>query len=331
MPLSYTVIHTLPLFYETRRLHKQGCAIVGEASVEDYNQYSTVVFEDKDLFPSMLIKTKGLKLQENNQIYSVLLKISLLFREIGGPLNEVLDMDQEELQQYIASGQAGALADGKVTLERMTDDGLIATLNDGSQIIAGTEAFLQMNGVAVRATVKDQQLLATGDMSILYIAFDGELGARFYVDYRADDEFEELTGMLHEDGFRVAVRTLDPNIRDEMIGHKCSKSTPIIQTVRAGVRELSHRTGSEARIDSGIVCGDDPRKMLLPLRAIRNLRRLYRFGLRLYAVALLVNALVALILTAFSVVGYMSSLFVSLYMLVWLATSLVMTALFLNK
>ena len=71
--------------------------------------------------------------------------------------------------------------------------------------------------------------------------------------------------------------------------------------------------------------------MLLPLRAIRNLRRLNRFVMRLYAGALCLNMVVAIVLTALSVAGYMSSLLVALYMLVWLATSLVLTKLFLNK
>ena len=106
---------------------------------------------------------------------------------------------------------------------------------------------------------------------------------------------------------------------------------PAIGTVRAKAGELTIKPSSEAKVDGGLVCSDDPRKMLLPLRAIRNLRRLHRFALRLYAIALLINMAVVIVLTACSVAGYMSSLFVSLYMLVWLATSLVLTALFLNK
>ena len=330
MPLSYTVIHTLPLFYEARRLQKQNCAIVGESTVEESNQYSTVIFEDKELFPPVLIKTKGLKLYENNLIYSVILKISLLFREIGGPINDVLDLDKEEMKRFIASGQAGDLAEGKVELERMTEDGVIATLSDGSCVIAGTAEFLQSRGVYVNPSTKDRQLIESGEVSILYLAFDGELGARFYVDYQPDPEFEAMSSMLSEDGFRVAVRTLDPGIRDEMIVHKCGHDTSI-HTVRATVRELTDKVSHEARVDSGLVCADDPRKMLLLFRAIRNLRRLNRFVLRLYGGALLLNMIVAIVLTACSVVGYMPSLLVSLYMLVWLSTSVVLTALFLNK
>jgi len=330
MPLSYTILHTLPLFYEARRLHKQNCAIIGESTVEECNQYSTVIFEDKELFPPMLIKTKGLKLYENNLIYGVILKISLLFREIGGPINEVLDLDKEEMKRFISSGQAGNIAEGKVELERMTEDGVIATLSDGSYIVAGSAEFLQSRGIYVRPSTKDQQLLESGDMSILYLAFDGKLGARFYVDYQPDPEFEAMAGMLNEDEFRVAIRTLDPGIQDGMIAHKC-RSDALIHTVRATVRELTDRVSNEARVDSGLICGDDPRKMLLLLRAIRNLRRLNRFVLKLYGGALILNMIVAIILTAFSVVGYMPSILVSLYMLVWLATSFVLTALFLNK
>ena len=269
-------------------------------------------------------------LYENNLIYSVILKISLLFREIGGPINDVLDLDKEEMKRFIASGQAGDLAEGKVELERMTEDGVIATLSDGSCVIAGTAEFLQSRGVYVNPSTKDRQLIESGEVSILYLAFDGELGARFYVDYQPDPEFEAMSSMLSEDGFRVAVRTLDPGIRDEMIVHKCGHDTSI-HTVRATVRELTDKVSHEARVDSGLVCADDPRKMLLLFRAIRNLRRLNRFVLRLYGGALLLNMIVAIVLTACSVVGYMPSLLVSLYMLVWLSTSVVLTALFLNK
>jgi hypothetical protein len=331
MPLSYTVIHTLPLLHEARRLHKQGCAIVGEGTVEECNQFPTVVFEDKDLFPPMLITTKGLKLYENNHIYSVILKISLLFREIGGPINEVLDLDKEELKRFLASGRAGALENEQVWLDSVTEDGVTARLSDGSRVVAGSASFLSAHGIYVRVSEKDQQLIDSKELSILFLAFDGKLGARFYVDYRPDPEFEALAGMLHEDGFRVAVRTLDPGIYEEMIARKCSPEMPEVGTVRAKSRELTSKTGHDAKVDGGLVCSDDPRRMLLPLRAIRNLRRLNRFSLRLYAIALLINMAVVVVLTACSAVGFMSSLFVSLYMLVWLATSLVTTALFLNK
>ena len=331
MPLSYTVIHTLPLYYEARRLHKQGCAIVGEGTVEECNQFSTVVFEDKDIFPPTLIKTKGLKLFENNLIYSVILKISLLFREIGGPINDVLDLDKEELKRFLESGRAGALTNGQVILDSISEEGVTARLSDGSFVVAGSAAFLESHGVYVRVSDKDQKMIDSGEMSILFLAFDGKLGARFYVDYRPDPEFETLAGMLHEDGFRVAIRTLDPGIHGEMIAKKCPEDMPQIGTVRAKTRSLTSRPGNEARVDGGLVCSDDPRKMLLPLRSIRNLRRLNRFALRLYAIALLINMVVAIVLTVCSAAGFMSSLFVSLYMLVWLATSLIITALFLNK
>lgn len=331
MPLSYTVIHTLPLFYEARRLHKQGCAIVGEGTVEECNQFPTVVFEDKDIFPPSLITTKGLKLYENNQIYSVILKISLLFREIGGPINEVLDLDKEEMKRFLASGRAGALENGQVYLDSVSEDGVTARLGDGSRVVAGSASFLASHGIYVRVSEKDQQLIDSRELSILFLAFDGKLGARFYVDYRPDPEFEALAGMLHEDGFRLAIRTLDPGIHEEMIARKCPPEMPEVGTVRAKMRELTSKTGSDAKVDGGLVCSDDPRRMLLPLRAIRNLRRLNRFSLRLYAIALLINMAVVVVLTACSAVGFMSSLFVSLYMLVWLITSLVTTALFLNK
>ena len=331
MPLSYTVIHTLPLLYEAHRLKKQGCAIVGEATVEECNQFSTVIFEDKDIFPPTLIQTKGLKLYENNLIYSVILKISLLFREIGGPINEVLDLDKEEMKRFLASGQAGELENGKVWLDSVMEDGVTARLSDGSRVVAGSASFLGAHGIHVRVSEKDQQLIDSKHISILFLAFDGKLGARFYVDYQPDPEFEALVGMLHEDGFRVAVRTLDPGIHEEMITRKCAQEMPAVGTVRAQMREITSKLGSDARVDGGLVCSDDPRRMLLPLRAIRNLRRLNRFSLRLYAIALLINMAVVVVLTACSVVGFMSSLFVSLYMLVWLATSLAITALFLNK
>ena len=330
MPVSYTVLHTLPLFYESRRLRQQNCAMVGASAAEEYNQYSTAVFEDKALFPPMLIKTKGLKLYENNLIYSAILKISLLFRAIGGPINEVLDLDKEELKRFIASGQAGDIAEGKVSLEHMSEEGVIATLSDGSQVVAGSAEFLQARGIYLRPSIKDQQLLDSGEMSILYLAFDGQLGARFYVDYQPDPEFEAMASMLTEDEFRVGIRTLDPGICDEMIAHKCQADASI-HTVHAAVRELTDKAGSDAKVDSGLICDDDPRKMLLLLRAIRNLRRLQRFGLRLYGGAMILNMVVAIVLTAFSVAGYMPSILVSLYMLVWLATSFVLTALFLNK
>jgi hypothetical protein len=243
----------------------------------------------------------------------------------------VLDLDKEELKRFLASGRAGALENAQVYLDSVSEDGVTARMSDGSRVVAGSASFLSAHGIYVRVSEKDQQLIDSKELSILFLAFDGKLGARFYVDYRPDPEFEALAGMLHEDGFRVAIRTLDPGIYEEMIARKCPPEMPEVGTVRAKMRELTSKTGNDAKVDGGLVCSDDPRKMLLPLRAIRNLRRLNRFSLRLYGIGLLINMAVVVVLTACSAVGFMSSLFVSLYMLVWLATSLVTTALFLNK
>lgn len=326
MPVSYEVLRAYAFYKVNRELAEKDCTIVGESSVEEYDRYRNVIFDDKELFPHSLIKTKGFKFNENNMIYAVILKISILFRGIGGPVNEVLDLDSEELKRFIATGEGAELAGGKITLDKVTEEGVEASLSDGSGVLAGSAAFLTQHGVAVRQTTKDLQLLQSGDMSILYLAFDGVLCARFYVDYQPDTEFENVANMLDDVGYHVYVRTLDPGIHEEMIHHKCFEDTAAISVVRASVANLSAAGGSEtARVNSGIVAGGNQKKVALPLRAVRRLSRLFRFGTRFYGVLVGINMLVATVLTACNMIGRMATWAVALYMVVWAATALVIT------
>lgn len=326
MPVSYEVLRAYAFYKVNRELAEKDCTIVGESSVEEYDRYRNVIFDDKELFPHSLIKTKGFKFNENNMIYAVILKISILFRGIGGPVNEVLDLDSEELKRFIATGEGAELAGGKITLDKVTEEGVEASLSDGSGVLAGSAVFLTQHGVAVRQTTKDLQLLQSGDMSILYLAFDGMLCARFYVDYQPDTEFENVANMLDDVGYHVYVRTLDPGIHEEMIHHKCFEDTAAISVVRASVANLSAAGGSEtARVNSGIVAGGNQKKVALPLRAVRRLSRLFRFGTRFYGVLVGINMLVATVLTACNMIGRMATWAVALYMVVWAATALVIT------
>lgn len=321
MPFGYEMLQSYGMWRVSRKLFHDDCAIVGQSSVEEYDGYQNVVFDEKELFPPTLIKTKGFKFNENNLIYAVILKISILFRDLGGPVNEVLDLNSDELKRFIATGEGAELACGKLILEKVTEKGVQAKLSDGSDVLAGSAAFLNAHGVAVRQTTKDLQLLQSGDMSILYLAFDGQLSARFYVDYQPDPAFERMANLLDDDGFRVYVRTLDPGIHEDMIHHKCIEDTAAISVVRASLSDLSPSGGQDtARVNSGLVACGSQRKVTLPLRAMRHLARLFRFGTRFYSVMVGVQLLVATVLTACNIIGRMSPLYVSLYMAVCAAT-----------
>lgn len=50
LPLSSTAAFTLPQFFMTKELHKHGCAVVGDASVEEYAGEKTVIFREEDIF-----------------------------------------------------------------------------------------------------------------------------------------------------------------------------------------------------------------------------------------------------------------------------------------
>lgn len=307
MPSAILVVLSLPGAIAAVRLGREGCAIVGEAGENEYARDKLIVFDDVTIFPSKNIKTNGIKLYEGFEIYDVLVKTAALFSALGGPLSEIFDSD--DIGSAISEKYH---KEAEVRLIRCTRGGVEAVIDGETNILAGNSDFLGQYGISLPSNARDEQLKAAGEVTVIYIAIDRRAAARLYVDYRVDERFENALSLLEGTRTRLAIRTADPAICDELLEKKRGPGKCEISIIRAEPRSCE----VAEYLDSGIVARGEARDILLPLAAASKLKKLRRQGLGISFGVFLFNIIITLLLTVTGMLKYASSLSVALYMII---------------
>ncbi len=311
MPASVLLLVPMPPSLASRRLRKQGCAVVGLSGIDEYSRRKMIVFEDKTMFPSHNIRTKGLKLYDGFEIYDMLIKTGSLFSVIGGPLGEIFD-----------AGNSKYHRSGNIKLIKAERGGVEALLDGSVHLLAGNYEFLEKYGIYPKRNPRDEQLASAGEVTIIYIAIDKRAAARLYIDYRSDADFERAAELLTDSGNKVAIRTADPGIDEMMIERKRGADGCEIRVLRAGVNDIS--VNSEA-VDSGIVALGTPCSLAEPICVTSELKRVRRRGLVTMLGIFIINIVFSAILAVTDTLGFIVSGVAAIYLLLWLLPVLFIT------
>lgn len=223
--------------YKILKKYKTG--IIGKASVEEYGKSNIVYFDDFNVFNKKSVRTKGLKLYDNNEIYRILYHTQAVFSKVGGPLKGVFEFATTEM-----------LHSKNVEIKEICKDGIAAIVDNRTSVLIGTGSFMKLRGIHPSYTAADLRLEEAGEDSILFIALGGSLGAKLYVTYQFSGEFEKLAKKMTACGINIGIRSADPNINERWAktygaAKKCS-----ISIIRPNLTELKPRDKS---VDAGLV------------------------------------------------------------------------------
>lgn len=304
LPAPLLISLVLPPLMSSLRLKKRGSAVLGDGSVDEFAHPKLLVFEDRDMFPAERIGTKGLKLYDGFELYDVLIKTGSLFAHIGGPLGELFEAENSKYHRI-----------RDVKLVKVERGGVEAVLDGNVNILAGNIDFIEKYGIYPKRVPKDEQLIAEGEVSVIYIVIDSRPAARLYADYRTDELFEKRISELCRSQGAAAIRTSDPGIDETMISRKRTVSEYELAVIRPGfAREGEERESFEA----GIVSLGDPCGVVDAVNECHKLKKSRRAGMMLYFFVFLANIIVSTLLVVFKLIPYIASGLVVLYMLLWL-------------
>ena len=301
MPLFLWLV--LPPLCASIRLKRQGCAIVGDSAVDEFSRPKLLIFNDRDMFPSDRIGTKGLKLYDGFELYDVLVKTGSLFASIGGPLGALFESENAKYHRI-----------KDVKIAKVERGGVEAVLEGKVNILAGNIDFIEKYGIYPKRIPRDEQLAAEGIVSIIYIVIDSRPAARLYADYRTDEAFEAQISALCAAGDAAAIRTSDPGIDENMISRKRTKADYELSVIRPGT------TADEDELDTfdgGIVSLNDPRNMVDAVNECHKIKKSRYVGMTLSLFVYLANAILATVLVTLKLIPYISSGLVVLYLLFW--------------
>lgn len=318
MPLSSVFIVAYPIFAAVKRLFKKDATIIGDPSVEEYSDATSVVFQDKDVFPMAATIMRGIKLYDNEEIsiYYVLSNLTKFYSRVGGPLKDILAQTTSEVPQ-----------EGCCELVRVEEDGVVAVIDGSVNILAGQRAFVERNGIFVDNDPDDARMAGEG-VSALFVVLDGKLCAKLYVQYDIDHSFEEIINSLASENIDTYIKTADPCIDDALLASKLRISRFPAKVIKRNTEELPD--GALESTDSGIVSRNTLDGIADAVVLCNKIKRVRRTSRSVCIVSAIIGILVMAFLALFSSAPDILSIYTVIYQLFWLIPMVLFTKLFIK-
>ncbi len=315
VPVSAFAAGTLTYAKAASYAESMKAAIIGEDAPYDLADSSVVAFEDRDAYPSYCVKLRNLKVYGNIAIVDVLRMTTTAFRQIGGPLSDVLESATSEVNKDIP-----------VDIVKSCEGGVEAVYQ-GRRLIIGKAEFLHSYGIIPYSDVDDREYLKTGDVSIMYVAYGEELAAKFYIQYTLDVDFEVLLRDLNRAGICVSIRTSDPNIDKRLLQAKLNLNKTSLRIVyREPAEGRSEPTEETA---SAVIGTGTPSELIHTAMLCDRVVHVYRTNTIVKVLSLVIGFALLVLFALISVnVNVFSGLLI-IYQLFWMIPTLVVSKLFL--
>ena len=286
-------------FFEVHRvLKKYKTGIVGKSSVAEYGKCDIVYFDDFNVFNKKSVRTKGLKLYDNNEIYRILYHTQAVFSKVGGPLKGVFEFATTEMTHS-----------NKVEIKEISNEGISAIVDGRTSVLIGTGAFMRSRYIHPSYTSADLKLEESGEESIMFIALNGILGAKLYVTYQFSGEFERLARKLNRRGVRIGIRSADPNVNSKWAKKYGDMKKFSISIVRPTLKEIKP---SEKSIESGVVSVKNVRALSEALMMCIKLNSFEALISKIRIVALVLMGILSFALVLLSGINTMTVLALAL-------------------
>ncbi len=290
-------------------------AIIGDLAPAEYSEPEVITFEDRDAFPSHAIRLRNLKIYGSSQIEDVLVTSSVLFRKLGGPLADVF-----------FNAIAEDPSDKDIEIDKVTRTGIYAH-NENGKILVGRAQFMEDNGIIPFEDTDDIDLLRGGDVSTMFLAQNGELCAKFYIQYTVDVDFELTLKRLNRNGICVAIRTSDPNITNELLGARFNLNKVAVRVVPP--YEEDTVVTPKDKVDAGIISLRSSHELVETVLLCDKLSHALKTNNIIKALSLFLGTMFMMFFVFLSSACGISSFLLVLYMIFWMLPTYLVTKLFI--
>ena len=304
LPATVFIAFGLPAFRASKLAFAENSAFVGESALDEYTTAGSISFDDREVFPTAGVKLRSVKVFGSGRIDTVIYNIASIYSVLGGPLSDVLN---------VATADLGRSEDTEIL---SVDNEGVEALVDGKHLYAGKADYLRKNGYVPVSDPDDEEIVSGGEISIMYLVCDDEVIAKLYIRYRIDPGFEVTVKRLYKSGICVGIKTVDPNINDEMLSTK-------IKLAKYPVRVLKYsdisgsRHGSD-RTDSGIVSKKSAKALLSVFTLCDRIKHVTKTNIAVDIITMITGLAVCIATAVIGSVVSVPSLYVALFQLFWL-------------
>lgn len=304
LPATVFIAFGLPAFRASKLAFAENSAFVGESALDEYTTAGSISFDDREVFPTAGVKLRSVKVFGSGRIDTVIYNVASIYSVLGGPLSDVLNVATADLGR----------SDNTEILS--IDNEGVEALVDGKHLYAGKADYLRKNGYVPVSDPDDEDIVSGGEISIMYLVCDDEVIAKLYIRYRIDPGFEVTVKRLYKSGICVGIKTVDPNINDEMLSTK-------IKLAKYPVRVLKYsdisgsRRGSD-RTDSGIVSKKSAKALLSVFTLCDRIKHVTKTNIAVDIITMITGLAICIATAVIGSVVSVPSLYVALFQLFWL-------------
>lgn len=304
LPGAMFFTYCLPSFKASKNCYSDKSAFIGETAFDEYTSAASISFDDREVFPTGGVKLRSVKVFGSGRIDTVIYDMASIYSILGGPLSDVLN---------VATADIGHSEDSEVL---KIDNNGVEALVDGHHLYAGKADYIRRNGYVPVSDPDDEDIEETGDISIMYLVCDDELIAKLYVRYRIDPEFESMLKTLYKSGICVGIKTVDPNINDDMLSTRIKLAKYPVRVLKySDVADTKH---GQERTDSGIVSRKSAKALLRTFTVCDKVKHIIRTNIALNFIAMLIGILITVAVVTLGTVSSVGSVYVGLYQIFWL-------------
>ena len=303
-PLTAFFMISLPVIAANRVGRKCSSALIGNAVGEEYADASVILFADTEVYPSNLVKITSIKTYGDYRIDMAVSDLARAFAFIGGPLSKVVsNMLSEPVQPVENARVIESAADG------------ICVVLDGVEMYLGKRGYMKRCRFGAPRDVGDDEYEDTVG-SVMYMAIGDALVAKVYVRYSINPQFNDLLRDLYRAGMCVGIKTLDPNISNELLARGITFNKCPIAILKAGGAEQAGER--EEAIDTGIVTNASMHTFLKMFILCDKVRHVTKSNGVIHVLSVLLSLFVAFFLTFTGAGAQLGPVFAVLFQALWL-------------
>ncbi len=292
-PVISAILSSLPLFFSAVFCLKGKAAIIGEIPLERKLSGDTLVLPDNEIFLSM--ERERFRLLGLCDVHRVTVLLRALLEKIQSPLAASFGVDADS-----------RLSTAEVTLSHIGEEGVSADFaREGCRITLGTAEYMTARGMCFKPVADDNGRL-------LYVAMDGCVCAVFGVRYTLSADVEPLLNDLRRVGLKVAVRSKDPCVREDVFEQLLEGRVGKIAVRKPAVNELDLRT---ERVDATVVALHSCKQLARTIVVCCQVGRVGVWGKLLQLICALGGSALAVLLTFFDLL--LPGALVTLWIFLW--------------
>ena len=304
VPATAFFMVTLPVVSANRVGTKHSAAFLGTAVAEEYANASVLSFADTEVYPASLVKITNIRMYGDYRIDAVLTELAKLFGYVGGPLSKVLSATLSENVE-------------KPSLIRVIEsanDGLCVAM-EGRNYFVGKRSY--MRRYRFEAPIDDgDEIYERGVGSVMYVVINEKLAAKLYVKYTINPLFDSLLKDMYKAGLCLGVKTLDPNINNDLISKGIKfRKCPI--SVLRGI-DPDDVAGEAESVNSGVVCNSTLHNFLKMFSLCDKIRHVTKSNVIISIISVFLSFVIVTFLAVTGGITAITSLHAAAFQLFWL-------------